>query len=58
MDIRAPERLFPVLGGALTNIPQLCRTRRHALLERQREAVERVLRNTQRLEALERECRR
>ena len=55
VDIRGAERLLPILGGTLTNIPELCRTRRHALLERQRKAVERVLRNTQRLEALERE---
>ena len=38
MDIRGPERLLPILGGALTDIPELCRTRRHALLERQRES--------------------
>ena len=53
MDVRGPERLFPVFGGALADIAQFCRARGHALLERQREAVERVLRNAQRLEALE-----
>ena len=58
MDVRGPERLFPVFGGALTDIPQFCGARGHALLERQREAVERVLRNAQRLQALERELRR
>ena len=53
MDVRGPERLLPILGGALTDIPQFCGARGHALLERQRKAVERVLRNAQRLEALE-----
>ena len=56
MDVRGPERLLPVFGGALTDIPQFRRARGHALLERQREAVERVLRNAQRLEALEAQC--
>ena len=55
MDIRGSERLLPILGGVLTNIPELCRTRGHPLLERQREAVERVLRHTERLQPLERE---
>ena len=42
-----------MLGGALTDIPQRCGARRHALLERKREAVERFLRDTQGFEALE-----
>ena len=55
VDVRDPERLFPVFGGALSDITQHTRARGHALLERQWETVERVLRNTQRLEALESE---
>src|ERR1035438_5433624 len=56
MDVRCPERFFPVFGGALTDIPQYLRASGHALLEGQGEAVERVRRYPQRLEALERDC--
>ena len=57
VDVRGTERLFPVFGGALADVAQPCRARRHALLERQWEAVERVLWYAQRLETLEGERR-
>ena len=53
VDVRGPERLFPVFGRALADIAQFCRARGHALLELRRKAVERILWHAQRLQALE-----
>ena len=55
MDVRRPERLFPVFRAALAGVAQRLRPRGHPLLELRREAVERILRHAQRLEALEAE---
>src|SRR5437762_1667715 len=54
MDIWRPKRLFPVLRSALSLVPQHLRACRHPLLKLRGKAVERSLRNTQSLEALER----
>src|SRR5215475_3306571 len=55
VDVRRPERLFPVCGAALAGIAQCVRARSHPLLELPREAVEGILRHAEHLEALERE---
>ena len=50
VDVRRPERLFPVLGAALAGVAQRFRARGHALPELPGEAVERILRHAERLE--------
>src|SRR5829696_9130010 len=55
VHLGATEWLLPTGGAALPNVAQLDRARRHPLLELWREAVERVLRHTERLQALVRE---
>ena len=52
VDVRRPERRFPVLGAALAGVAQRLRARGHPLPELPREAVERVLRHAEGLEAL------
>ena len=52
VHVRRAERLLPVLGAALADVAQLGRARRHALPELRREAVQRVLRHAERLEAV------
>ena len=49
---RGAERLLPVGRAALADVAQLGGTGRHPLAELGREAVERVLRHTERLQAL------
>lgn len=57
VDIGCSERRLPVLRRALADIAQEFRPRCHALLELLREAVERGLRDSEGLEALERGSR-
>jgi hypothetical protein len=52
VDVRRPERLFPVCGAALAGVAQHVRARGHALLKLPRKADEGILRHTERLEAL------
>src|SRR3954453_23124323 len=52
MDVRAAERLLPVLGAARANVSQVRRAGGHPLSELGREAVKRSLRYPQRFQAL------
>src|SRR5437588_3652363 len=52
VDIRGPERLFPVFGAAFAAVSEQVRARSHSLLEFRRKAFERRARRAQRLEAL------
>jgi hypothetical protein len=52
VHVGSTERLLPTSGAALPYVAQLDRPRRHALLELWREAVERVVRQAERLQAL------
>ena len=52
VHVGSTEWLLPVGGAALPHVAQLDRARRHPLLELRREAVERVLRHAERLQAL------
>ena len=52
MDVRRPERLFPVVRAVLANVAEQLRARGHALLELRRKAGERVRRHAERLQAL------
>ena len=57
MDVRRAERLLPVRRAALADVAELGCACRHPLPKLGREAVERVLRDAERLEALIRERR-
>jgi hypothetical protein len=46
------EGLLPVVGGALTDVTQHCRAGSHAVLELRWEAVQGLLRDSQRLQSL------
>jgi hypothetical protein len=52
MDIGGPQRLLPVVRAALADVAQFGRPRGHSLPELRREALQRVLRHTERLQAL------
>src|SRR5215218_533157 len=56
MDVRSTQRLFPVGRAAVAYVSELGRTRCHSLAEFGREAVQRVLRYAERLQALIREA--
>src|SRR5262245_21157777 len=52
VNVRRPERLFPVFGAALANVPQFFRARGHPLSKLPGEAVERILRHPEGLKPL------
>ena len=52
VHLGGPERLLPLLRAALADIAEHGRTRRHPLSELGREAVERFLRDAERLETV------
>ena len=52
VDVAGAERLLPVLGAAVADVAQLGGAGRHALPELRREAVQRLLRHAERLQAV------